>query len=725
MMKINYIVWLLSLLMNGLVNAQSRTLPTEPYREIYKQLLSIDPSIDMIDEAMVGLPIDHPDRNFFDVLKIIYYTDANQWEEVDSLYNRLYHHFSKINNSVMQSKLFSLYGTALNAKGDYEKARVYLLAKMEKVSSIKESSKVEREAFNYRGTMLYELGFGHMKEQNWEEAIYYTNKSIEVLSEVKDSITLVNAYNLSGVILKRAGQPEQAIEHYKKALELSAIHGYNPLGRIILQNIASLYTDMDCFDKALEFSRKIFNYFPIADSLSLVHRTEYIHTLCTVGTILSNCQLHENAVDTMQLAVSKITPHTPAGLKFLAYSIWGRTNSEVDRIDKAKEAFDSAFVYLPYTKNLSNIAKLHLVYATHLWKKEHQYKAAELHFGKAYEQIEDLSQIGKLSILKNMLLFYEETRKDYTKAFKYAMELHERYVAEQSERYKKRIASFEVEFKTREKELEMDALQQIRSQEQADYRLKTIVASLFFVLCIVTIFLLFVLLRKKKLTYALNELKLQQIIEQEAKQYEDMLLEMNIKMHEQYLNGLESSNQHMAKELHDGVCNQLLSLELVYANDNPKLTQAIHTIRNEARLISHGLAIPEFSVISLQQTIQSLLDKLNSLEQLEFEFYFDKELEHVKLSHIQQREIYRIIQEALSNILKHSKASKVYITLSKQESKLLVVVEDDGKGFDSTKVGNGGFGLHSMHERADNIQAELIIESQVGSGTVVTLSMKL
>lgn len=724
-MKIKYLFISSLLLVETLLYAQSRGLPSEPYQQLYSHLLATEAPVAVIDEAMNKLPIEHPDRSFFDVLKIIQYTDAGKWAEIDSLYDKVYHHFTETNNKVMQSKIFSLYGTALNAKGEYELARIYLLTKIEKLSSLEDTPKLLREHLNFRGAMLYELGFGHMQEQNWEEANYYTDKSIETLAEVGDSITLVNAYNLSGVILKRAGQPEQAIERYKKALELCAIQKHDPLGRLILQNIASLYTDMDRFDKALEFSRKVFNYFPVADSLSLGHRTEYIHTLCTVGTILCNCQLYHNAVDTMQLAISQLTENTPPGLKFLAYSILGRTNSEVDRISKANEAFDSAFVYLPATRNPSNIANLHLVYATHLWKKEQNYKAAESHFNEAYRRIEDLSQIGKLSILKNMMLFYEQTQKNYSKAFKYAMEMHERYVAEQSERYKKQISSFEVEFQTREKEIQMDALQQTRLKEQAGFRLKSIVASLFFALCILTIALLFVLLRKKKLTYALNEMKLQQIIEQEAKQYQDMLLEMNVKMHEQYLNGLESSNQHMAKELHDGVCNQLLSLELVHAADNPQLAKSIHTIRNEARLISHGLAIPEFSVVSLQQTIQNLLEKLQTLDQFEFQFFFDEELEQITLSNMQQREIYRIVQEALSNILKHSKASTAYITLSKHENRLLVVVEDDGKGFDSSKSDNRGFGLHSMHERADNIQAELIIESQVGSGTVITLSMEL
>jgi signal transduction histidine kinase len=86
--------------------------------------------------------------------------------------------------------------------------------------------------------------------------------------------------------------------------------------------------------------------------------------------------------------------------------------------------------------------------------------------------------------------------------------------------------------------------------------------------------------------------------------------------------------------------------------------------------------------------------------------------------------LYRIAQEALTNILKHAKANEVTITLSYPDGETLMVIEDDGAGFDHDELaihttGGSGFGLVGMHERAVLIGGRLEIESDCGSGTTI------
>jgi len=89
--------------------------------------------------------------------------------------------------------------------------------------------------------------------------------------------------------------------------------------------------------------------------------------------------------------------------------------------------------------------------------------------------------------------------------------------------------------------------------------------------------------------------------------------------------------------------------------------------------------------------------------------------------------VFRIIQEALQNVRKHSRAEKVDVTVSRQESTLTVVIQDDGVGFDqSTAPGNGThFGLVSMSERARLLHGELVLHSVPGRGTRVMLAVPL
>ena len=86
---------------------------------------------------------------------------------------------------------------------------------------------------------------------------------------------------------------------------------------------------------------------------------------------------------------------------------------------------------------------------------------------------------------------------------------------------------------------------------------------------------------------------------------------------------------------------------------------------------------------------------------------------------------YRIAQEALTNVARHSRATKVEIILERRADHVLLVVEDDGAGFEpADETGqSAGFGLRGMHERAALVGASLEIESAAGKGTTILLRM--
>lgn len=91
--------------------------------------------------------------------------------------------------------------------------------------------------------------------------------------------------------------------------------------------------------------------------------------------------------------------------------------------------------------------------------------------------------------------------------------------------------------------------------------------------------------------------------------------------------------------------------------------------------------------------------------------------------------VYRVIQEALTNIAKHAEANNVSVVLRYENSLLAVVIEDDGKGFDVNRVLNtrngDRLGIYGMYERASLIRGNLIIESQPGAGTTIFLQIPL
>lgn len=130
-----------------------------------------------------------------------------------------------------------------------------------------------------------------------------------------------------------------------------------------------------------------------------------------------------------------------------------------------------------------------------------------------------------------------------------------------AQKYKQHITAYEVEFKTKEKEAELILLHELRKQEQLSFRLKKIIAIFTFISCVLIILLLVMILRRHRYNFNLRELKLRQEID------------------EQYISGLELS------------CRDI----------NPFVANQVNTIRKEIRFISHTLASPEFSDVSLKQ----------------------------------------------------------------------------------------------------------------------------
>ena len=81
--------------------------------------------------------------------------------------------------------------------------------------------------------------------------------------------------------------------------------------------------------------------------------------------------------------------------------------------------------------------------------------------------------------------------------------------------------------------------------------------------------------------------------------------------------------------------------------------------------------------------------------------------------------LFRVTQEALSNVARHSEADQVEVELTRQEDDLVLTISDDGRGFDSAAQESRGFGLQSMQERVEALGGQLLVQSEPGQGTKI------
>ncbi|HGY57163.1 MAG TPA: hypothetical protein ENK44_15755 [Caldithrix abyssi] len=200
----------------------------------------------------------------------------------------------------------------------------------------------------------------------------------------------------------------------------------------------------------------------------------------------------------------------------------------------------------------------------------------------------------------------------------------------------------------------------------------------------------------------------------------------------------EAERKRIASGLHDSLGQNLLIVnneiqQLVLENEQmeekvkPILSGVKESI-NEVREISQNLHPHLLDRLGLNKALESVIKKVSKSSGIRIEYeldevekFFDKE---------KQIHFYRIIQEALNNIVKHARADKVEIKIEKKRKYLYTIVRDNGKGFDIKKVKAAnhskiGLGLANMQERARLIGGKFHISSNPKEGTRIELKMPL
>ncbi|HEX6335175.1 MAG TPA: PAS domain-containing protein, partial [Flavisolibacter sp.] len=195
----------------------------------------------------------------------------------------------------------------------------------------------------------------------------------------------------------------------------------------------------------------------------------------------------------------------------------------------------------------------------------------------------------------------------------------------------------------------------------------------------------------------------------------------------------ERERSEIGKELHDNV-NQVLTTTKLYldlALSTPgmrdellkKSSTNIIGVINEIRQLSRSLMDPSIGDLGLIDSIHDLIENINLTGKLRVRIRADKKAE-VNLDKNQKLTIFRIIQEALNNAMRHADAKTVTLTLAVQHDTLFLEIEDDGKGFDVKSVRKGA-GLKNIENRVYLINGNYSIESSINHGSLIKINFPL
>lgn len=205
----------------------------------------------------------------------------------------------------------------------------------------------------------------------------------------------------------------------------------------------------------------------------------------------------------------------------------------------------------------------------------------------------------------------------------------------------------------------------------------------------------------------------------------------------------EYERNRIAMDLHDSsvqsltglvhkteLCMRLMDIDTIRVKlELQTMIETIKSVINGMREIIYNLRPMSLDNLGLGVTIESYCHQFTKSNDIETVFHdFTEEPE---LPSIYKVTLYRILQEACQNIVKHAKATKVEVSLSCEDNRLRLVIQDNGIGYDTQKVTVSsdekkyGFGLSMMKERANLLGGTIQIKSAIGEGTTVSVEIPL
>lgn len=227
----------------------------------------------------------------------------------------------------------------------------------------------------------------------------------------------------------------------------------------------------------------------------------------------------------------------------------------------------------------------------------------------------------------------------------------------------------------------------------------------------------------------------------DIEQFEDAI--DNVKLNQDYslriIEAQEEERKKLSREIHDGpaqmMANVLLRSDLIertYREKGPEpafleissLKEMVRDALTEVRRIIYDLRPMALDDLGLVPTLRKYMETTEDYNK-DTKLNFNSSGNEVRLPSNYETAIFRLVQEAIANAIRHGKAAEIDVIVEWQQQHVTLVVKDNGSGFDESLVKNQSFGLIGMRERIDLIKGEFIINSSLGNGTVLMFKIPL
>lgn len=562
-------------------------------------------------------------------------------------------------------------------------------------------------AANDLSTCLYRKG-------SYDDALEYTYRALAIRKKSGDRKAIGSSINKLVVIYIDQVKLDSALKYGLEAVEIfSSLH--DTLNHAIsLNSIASIYTKEREWNTCLQYAEEAYalasqfgHPYPIAGAagnIALVKQEagKADEAIKWYNVALTNFELLGSAVDIATVA-----------------SNLGVVYRQQQKLPEAKAAYEKALGMSVQIGERNGIAH----YNANLGSVNIDlglYAEAEKNFEIAMEiaRTENLGRV-KLNCYDGLAELFSKTGRGieaYQMVEEYKALKDSLYNSEKSEQ----LADMRTKYESEKKEQENLLLQQEKAAKERENKF-LLFGSLAFIALLSTAGVFY---------YRANQRR------QEAHMQRELVKERERGLGAVF-DATEEERKRIAKDLHDGIGQQLSGLKLGWESLREKfeasipsestrfqhLTKVLDEAAKDVRSISHQMMPKALQERGLLPAIDDMLRKSLGIGKINYRF------EHFRVEDERYNErielgLYRICQELVNNIIKHSNASEVVVQLFRNKNNLILMVEDNGRGFDPTQKRNG-IGLTNIASRLSTVDGEVNWVPGPGSGMVATVKVPL
>ncbi|MCM0246201.1 tetratricopeptide repeat-containing sensor histidine kinase [Bacteroides fragilis] len=609
---------------------------------------------------------------------------------------------------------------------------------------IPEAKEVEDKAVVtrlYSIVAMFENQLGDMAEaKNYLDSAFMNKGKFE-----NNNIAGMMHY-IAGIYYSDKNQMEKAHENYYQAADYFNRNAVKPaiLTEIYydLSIIYSMWQDDEGLNDLSEAMKDLPVDFPFQQILKLTIKAKYFYALYQnehrMNLLDSVTKYNQEA---FEVYTSTENPYDVGYVISDNYLHQAVVYSEAGKIKEAEQCFETGKKLMNPKKIDANVSLSYVSGVIAYYQAD--YELAEQHLQDGLHELKKMNEEQEVDYYHSLIDFYTLLAKVYEKQELYNKALE---AARNSLKYETRlfdknssktIQKLRAQYSLDEKERVVKQLTAINEKN----KWINILSVTLIVLALITIVLLLIRYRSRQrihegmlqiaklkqqeteLTVELQKAKL----EEREREFQALVHEAQQRKVQYYLEGLEVERNRLAKELHDNVSNELLAIKMKIADGTSSRKEVLDTLQalqTEVRGISHDLMPPVFKYASLSEILQDYVYQRNQSGQTELTLVLEPEEGFDHLSQKVALEIYRIVQEATGNALKHAQATHIKIILVREGNRIKLTIADNGKGFE-LQTGKSGIGLVIIKERVENLKGVLTLSSVPGKGTDVIVEIDL